>query len=113
MLTDNQAHQVRRIPGDLQLGFKAASLGSLGFGGSELPVGGGVVVLGKIARGIEGAHAKIEVDLRVRSIEADAGKRFGPDNHLVSRRFSAGNNDWVRGDVERGGSEGVEAGGVA
>jgi hypothetical protein len=113
VLADDQAHQVRRIAGDLELFFKAVSLGIRDFGGSELAVGGGVKVLGNIAGGIEGAHAKVEVDLRVGSVEADAGKRFGTDNDLVARRLSAGNDDWVRGDGKRGWKEGVEAGGVA
>lgn len=72
---------------------------------------GAVKILGKIAGSIEGTHAKVEMDMRVGSVEANAGKGFGSDNDLVARCISS--DDWVRGDAKRGWNEGMEAGGVA
>ncbi len=112
MLAHYQPHEIRRLAGDFELRTQAVNLGIRGFRGSELAVGGGVKVLFNIAGGIVRAHAQVEVDLRVGSVEADPGQRFGTDDHHVLRRFSARHDNRMRRDGERGWKQGMEARGV-
>ena len=69
-----------------------------------------MIVIGKIAGGIEGAHAKVEVGPLVGSIKANEIERFRADNDRVARRPSAIGDGWVRGNGKRGRKERMEAG---